>query len=249
MIAQNPQSVQNPPTSLTVSGFTMIFDEVVAQHGLVVAAVFGVIWRNCQKNRHVCDASHDTLATATGLSRRTIIRSTKHLVDAGLVILHDERKGKGQRTYTISPNFIVHINIGTETTVTESHSNDELGVTESHSRCDRESQQKGFGVTESHTKKQYKKQSKKQQQPAIVVADLQEEFDRLNSHLSDPIYANNRTGKLPLETARAWANYAESGGDLPPTKALICMIEREQAPPTNGTTPKENWQPVEDFEL
>lgn len=56
----------------------------------------------------------------------------------------------------------------------------------------------------------------------VVVVDL----DELG------IYLNGRTGDLNPKIVAAWAEYKRAGNDMPPTGALITMIEAERLPIT-----------------
>lgn len=65
--------------------FTPLFDEITQKHGIITSAVYGYIWRKCQGERGVCDASLQTIADSLGISRRTIVTHVKLLVDDGLI--------------------------------------------------------------------------------------------------------------------------------------------------------------------
>ena len=66
-----------------VAGFTPLIDGVVADVGLVSAAVFGKAWRYCQMSNGVCKASQSRIAEELDLSRDTINAHFAKLVDAG----------------------------------------------------------------------------------------------------------------------------------------------------------------------
>ena len=66
-----------------VAGFTPLIDGVVADVGLVSAAVFGKAWRYCQMSDGVCKASQDRLADELGVSRQSINKHIDKLVEAG----------------------------------------------------------------------------------------------------------------------------------------------------------------------
>lgn len=66
-----------------VAGFTPLIDGVVADVGLVSAAVFGKAWRYCQMSDGVCKASQSRIAEELDLSRDTINAHFAKLVDAG----------------------------------------------------------------------------------------------------------------------------------------------------------------------
>jgi DNA-binding transcriptional regulator YhcF (GntR family) len=66
-------------------GFTPIIDAVVQEVGLMTAIVFGVIYRHCQMNKHVCNASQTTLAEKLGMRRETVNRHIAKLVKLGYI--------------------------------------------------------------------------------------------------------------------------------------------------------------------
>lgn len=68
------------------SGFTPIFDEVASAHGLVAAAVFGVIWRHSQMRHRACHASTETLSRLTGMGRSTVRAKIALLIEQGLIV-------------------------------------------------------------------------------------------------------------------------------------------------------------------
>ncbi len=66
-----------------VQGFTPLIEVMVQEVGIIQAAVYGVVWRYCQRRDGVCTASHETLGAALGLSRGTVQRHIKELCEAG----------------------------------------------------------------------------------------------------------------------------------------------------------------------
>ena len=66
-----------------INGFTPAVDHIVAEHGIITAVVFGVIWRNCQLSDGVCAASIDMLSKQTGIRPRAIIAHAKKLIENG----------------------------------------------------------------------------------------------------------------------------------------------------------------------
>ena len=63
--------------------FTLLFDDVVAEVGLLPAAVFGVVWRYCQRRYQECYAAQQTLADHLGITRQTLNKHLTGLVEAG----------------------------------------------------------------------------------------------------------------------------------------------------------------------
>jgi|GEM_PF-6732579 len=66
-----------------VRGFTPLIDALVAEEGLVTAAVYGVVWRYCQMADGVCTASQETIAAHLGLTRVTVNAHLRRLCEAG----------------------------------------------------------------------------------------------------------------------------------------------------------------------
>jgi len=66
-----------------VQGFTPLIEVMVQEVGIIQAAVYGVVWRYCQRSDGVCTASHETLGVALGLTRGTVQRHIKELCEAG----------------------------------------------------------------------------------------------------------------------------------------------------------------------
>jgi hypothetical protein len=74
-----------------VDGFTPCIDAIVKEHGIITAAVFGVIWRFCQMKDNTCWASHETIGETIGLSRQAICEHAGKLVKTGyLEIVYNE---------------------------------------------------------------------------------------------------------------------------------------------------------------
>jgi hypothetical protein len=121
--------------------FTPLPDVIVQKHGLVIASVWGRVWRYAQGGRSVCQASTSTLASDLNLGRRTVMRALKALVaDDMLIDTTPDLKNK-PHTYAIPQRFTLEISIFG---VPESHSDEKDGVPESHS-------DEKDGVPESHT--------------------------------------------------------------------------------------------------
>src|SRR3972149_2976264 len=66
-----------------VNGWTPLIDAITRKHGLVTSAVFSRIWRYCQGERKVCDASLETIALDLGIDKATVMRHAKTLVELG----------------------------------------------------------------------------------------------------------------------------------------------------------------------
>jgi DNA-binding Lrp family transcriptional regulator len=139
-----------------IKNFTPMMDDLVKSYGIVTAAVWGRIWRYAQQENGVCQASQDKIADELGINRRTVIRHIKVLVDNDYLRDFTPNLRNKPHTYGITNKARILITVEA---VTESHSKDDDGVTQSHT-----------GVTQSHSqcdsvsheetkKKQVKKQS------------------------------------------------------------------------------------------
>ena len=69
-----------------VKGFTPVIDVVANELGFITAGVYGIVWRHCQMDSHVCRASAETLAAMLDVSVNTIRRHIRKLVEAGYII-------------------------------------------------------------------------------------------------------------------------------------------------------------------
>jgi hypothetical protein len=66
-----------------VEGWTPLIDDITKAMGITISAVFGRVWRYCQMESEVCYASQQTIAGELGITRETVSRSCKALVEAG----------------------------------------------------------------------------------------------------------------------------------------------------------------------
>jgi len=124
-----------PPTQFisTISGVTPVPDALVEEYGLVTASVWGRVWRYCQMHDGVCRAAIDTIAAGLGMSGRTIIRHLDELCKDGYL-------------FDMTPDLRHKPHIYADTGKIKVRVSFEIGMTESHTRYDRES------VKESTTK-------------------------------------------------------------------------------------------------
>jgi DNA-binding Lrp family transcriptional regulator len=120
-----------------LKNFTPLLDDLVQEYGLITAAVWGRVWRYAQQENHVCQAAHEKIAAELSISVRTVIRHIQVLVKAGY--LKDSTPGLKNAPHTYIVTQKARISITVEG-VTESHTKDPAGVSESQS-----------GMTESHT--------------------------------------------------------------------------------------------------
>jgi hypothetical protein len=68
-----------------VDGFTPCIDNITQEYGIMVSAVFGRVWRYCQGERGICDASLETIAEDLRMGYMTVLRHVKLLVNEGLL--------------------------------------------------------------------------------------------------------------------------------------------------------------------
>jgi len=125
-----------------VDGFTPLIDSIVKEYGVLTAAVFGRVWRYCQMETGVCQASVEKIAGELDLSVRTIIRHLDVLVEGGYLV--DNTPGLRNKPHTYSDTGKASFNVSINA-MTESHS----GMSQSHSDYDTKSEQ---GMTESQLK-------------------------------------------------------------------------------------------------
>ena len=117
-----------PPTQFisTISGVTPAPDVLVNQYGYVTALVWGRVWRHCQMYDGVCRAAIDTIATSLGMSGRTIIRHLDDLCRDGYLFYMTPDLRNKPHLYADTGKIKVRVSF-------------EIGMTESHTRYDRES--------------------------------------------------------------------------------------------------------------
>lgn len=83
-----------------VDGFTPVIDTVMKETSLITAVVFGRVWRYCQMETGVCNASLDRIANGIGLSRTTVMQHIKVLVDIGYLKDHSPDLRNHPHTYS-----------------------------------------------------------------------------------------------------------------------------------------------------
>lgn len=66
-------------------GYTPIPDVLVREYGVAIAQTWGIIWRYCQGEKGLCDASNETIAGRVGVSRRAVCDYIKQLTTDGFV--------------------------------------------------------------------------------------------------------------------------------------------------------------------
>ncbi len=87
--------------------FSPVIDVVAADIGLVAAAVYGAIWRFCQGDQHVCNASLETIAARVHLTRRCIAQQIAVLEQKGYIEdLTPKRKGRPHSYRDLAGGYI-----------------------------------------------------------------------------------------------------------------------------------------------
>ncbi len=84
--------------------FTMIFDALVTEFGLVTAAVYGAVHRYCLMKEGVCRASTRRIGALIGLSHYTVQRELLLLVDFGYI--EDTTPGRRNRPHVYKDWFL-----------------------------------------------------------------------------------------------------------------------------------------------
>ena len=77
-----------------VNGFTPCIDSIVKEHGIMTAAIFGVIWRYCQMKDNTCWASQETIGSVINVSRQTVCEHANKLVESGYLEIIDSLPGE-----------------------------------------------------------------------------------------------------------------------------------------------------------
>lgn len=125
-----------------MGNFTPLFDVVIHDVGITGAAVYGRVWRYCQGERGVCQATQDTIADELDVSRHTVLRWLGKLCEAGY--LEDTTPDLRNKPHTYRDTGKVEIQVRLDAVaksdsegaaVAESNS----AVAESNSQCSRES--------------------------------------------------------------------------------------------------------------
>jgi biotin operon repressor len=78
-------------------GFTPVIDVLVEKYGVIVAAVYGVVWRYAAMRGGVCFASQQSIADRLGISRKMVNETIGLLCQEGLIL--DETPGVRNRPH------------------------------------------------------------------------------------------------------------------------------------------------------
>lgn len=141
--------------------FTPAPELLIEKYDAITALVFGRIWRYCQGKERACTASLETIANDLGFSTRTVMRKISMLIKDGYI--QDEKPGARYQTHRYIDTKKAENEIKE---LEEAKKNAAVYVTESHTVCDLKSHEVGQRVipyvTESHLKREVKKELKKE---------------------------------------------------------------------------------------
>jgi len=79
-------TMQGTRTATRPKGYFLIEDAIVQRVGLTAAAVYGLVRSYCGMRYGCCYASHEAIGRRLGLSRATVGRAIRALLDAGLIV-------------------------------------------------------------------------------------------------------------------------------------------------------------------
>ena len=121
------------------TNFTPIIDNVAADVGHVGALVFGVVFRYGQQRGGTCSASLDAIGDRAHISSRTVKRHLKVLCEKAYLVDYDPGLRNAPHRYGLTPKGQLSLGIGGDAGMTESTTSPPIGMTESPSGYDRES--------------------------------------------------------------------------------------------------------------
>jgi len=202
--------------STEMGNFTPLFDAVIQAVGVVGASVYGRVWRYCQGERGVCQATMDTIADELCMSRHTVLRWLKKLSEAGY--LEDSTPDLRNRPHTYRDTGKVRIQIRLDA-VTESNSTapgvaesntgvaeSNTGVAESNARCSRKSH-------EERKKREEKREEKRETVAAVAPSpdpDLDDiEWNDGQSQHEKPSVLKDPRASDPITLGQACAERQE----------------------------------------
>ena len=133
-----------------VKGFTPVIDILANELGTMTALVYGIVWRYCQQDNHVCYASKETIAKHANISPKTVQRHLHSLVERGYLEDLTPDKRNAPHTYKDAGKVIITGLVEARLAGRSESPTSEVGRTESPTRWDRESY---LGGTESPTKR------------------------------------------------------------------------------------------------
>ena len=96
-----------------VDGFTPVIDAVMKDTSLMTAVIFGSIWRYCQMQNGVCQATLEKIAERTGVGRQTVIEHIQVLEKTGYI--EDTTPDLRNRPHTYRDTGKAGLHIGVST--------------------------------------------------------------------------------------------------------------------------------------
>jgi len=199
-----------------MKGFTPVSDILMDKYGYQSAAIYGSIFRYCQMENKHCEAAIETIGKRVGMTRRTVHRYLKALIDDGYItdltpdhthkphiyICTDKLEKEESSYYTQGVQIL--------------HTSDELGV---QKMSDRYANIAQGGVQICHTKKVVKETIKETTTKDNNEVEINFDLPRYD-HLTVEnkwVYINQGSDNEPV-LVRAFANRATP-------KKLECVLD------------------------
>lgn len=95
--------------SIALKNCTVTPDEIKKEYGPVTAIVWGELFRFCQMYDSVCNASLDTIAKVSGLSKRAVITHLQILCENGYAIDETPSLRNKPHTYRITSKVKIEV--------------------------------------------------------------------------------------------------------------------------------------------
>lgn len=95
--------------SIALKNCTITPDEIKKEFGPVTAIVWGELFRFCQMYDAVCNASLDTIAEVSGLSKRAVINHLQILCENGYAIDETPNLRNKPHTYRITTKVRIKV--------------------------------------------------------------------------------------------------------------------------------------------
>ncbi len=85
--------------------FIPMFDQMVLRYGIMTAAVYGVVWRQCQMGERLCRIPVCRVANVVGANPITVTKSLRRLVEQGWVEDVTPHIGRHPHAYRVTGRF------------------------------------------------------------------------------------------------------------------------------------------------
>lgn len=96
-----------------LKGFTPCMDNLVKEYGIITSFVYGRVWRYCQGEDNICNASIEKISTELNLSYKTVIRHIKLLVVNGYLIDHTPKLRNHPHRYSCTNKSNIGVTVET----------------------------------------------------------------------------------------------------------------------------------------